>query len=53
MIESGMPGQEQDGEQVVRQAFDPHLDESGRPDREVAGECRRVVPGEDVEAGRR
>ena len=53
MSEIGRPGQQQDAEQVVGEALDPHLDQPGRPDREVARQGRRVVPGEDVEAGHR
>ena len=44
---------EQHAEQVVAEPFDPHLDQSPRPDGEVARQGRRVVPGEDVEAGDR
>ncbi len=41
--------QQQDVEQVVADADDAQVHELGRADREVAGEGRRVVPGEDVE----
>ena len=44
----GQPGQEQDVEEVVDDAVDPHADQPDRADREVAAEGRRVVPGEDV-----
>ena len=32
---------------------DPHLDQAAQADGQVAGQRRRVVPGEDVEAGHR
>ena len=43
--------QEQDREEVVGEPVDPHLEEASRADGEVARQGRRVVPGEDVEAG--
>ena len=43
--------QDEHVEQVVRQPGDAQLDQGRRPDREVAGQGGRVVPGEDVEAG--
>ena len=43
--------EDEDVEEVVREPGDPQLDERGRPDRQMAGQGRRVVPGEDVEAG--
>ena len=42
-------GRDEDVDQVVPDAVDPELDEAGRPDRQVAGQGRRISPGEDVE----
>ena len=43
--------QQQDRAEVVPEALDAHLEEPGRTDGQVARQGRRVVPGEDVEAG--
>ena len=51
MNEIGMPGQQQDVEQVVGEPVDAHLEQRAGPDGEVARQRRRIVPGEDVEAG--
>ena len=53
MSEIGSPSQQQDAEEVVAEALDPHLDQPRGTDGEVARQGRRVVPGEDVEAGDR
>ena len=43
--------QQQDVEQVVRDPREAHLEQAGRAHGEVARHRRRIVPGEDVEAG--
>ena len=51
--EIGTPGRSSTENRLWARPSTSHLEEPGGPDREVAGERRRIVPGEDVEARHR